>query len=211
MRAIVIDPPDALMSPADIPGSHAPDDATVAAWIASATSILDGPNGWLGRALGVQKLKLTAACFPCSGKLELICPPVIEIESITYVDTAGDEQELPTTSYDLEAGREYVVFNASASLPATAARPDAVRIVYTAGYDGVDVEAGGTGDVPQRVKQAIQLQVQHFMSSGTGNLFLRRVRVDDVGEREYVVSDQAERVISSAVKSLVGGLRKIVV
>lgn len=41
----VVVPPAPILTPADVPGSHASDDARVAALIAAATEELDGPTG----------------------------------------------------------------------------------------------------------------------------------------------------------------------
>lgn len=127
-------------------------------YIAAATAWLDGPAGWLGRCLGEQTLEL-ATCHLCDRRLP--CGPVVSIESITYLDRAGDEQTMPDTDYRLLAdGSIY-----AKRWPAVTETPESVRIRYFAGYpdrqetpeEGGDPVAVST--VPEPIRQAILLLV----------------------------------------------------
>ncbi len=132
--------------------------ALVEGYIAAATAWLDGPAGWLGRSLGEQTLEL-ATCHLCDRRLP--CGPVVSIESIPYLDRAGDEQVLPDTGYRLLAdGSIY-----AERWPAVTETPESVRIRYVAGYpdrqetpeEGADPVAVST--VPEPIRQAILLLV----------------------------------------------------
>lgn len=143
------------------PPSH-PDDSLVQLLITSASQELDGPTGWLGRALITQTLELVLDRFPC-GKIKLPYPPLIEVLSVKYIDTDGVEQTLDPPSGSPPSGGDYrVVADAEpayiepvygTSWPATRGTA-AVRIRYFAGY--------GTQDqVPARIKEYILHQVAY--------------------------------------------------
>lgn len=80
MLVKVITPPEPFVTPADIPGKHAGDDAFVTLMIEAATGNIDGPNGWLGRAIGEQTLELTSRCWDDCDVLPY--PPLIEVEEV---------------------------------------------------------------------------------------------------------------------------------
>lgn len=71
-----------------------------------------------------------------------------EIDSITYIDTAGVEQTLDDELYHTEAGYEPAIVEPaySASWPATRCQSGAVKITFTCGY----------GDVPEQVDPQIR-------------------------------------------------------
>jgi len=99
MSVRVIVPPEPLITPADVPGNHAADSASVAGMIAAAQSRIDGPFGWVGRCFAPQTIEVS---FRCWGEVcELPYGPVIEIESISYVDSAGEEQVLADDLWSL--------------------------------------------------------------------------------------------------------------
>lgn len=202
MHVRVIVPPEPIVEPSDVAGSHSGDDADVARIIMAAQRMIDGPNGWLGRAIGEQTLELTA---PKGCELRLLFPPLIEIESVSYLDTLDAEQVVDDTAYRAINGR--VWFRSGFAFPATSDAPDAVRVRYRAGYDGIEVENGGTGDIPAEAKQAVIILTQHMISTSTVNLFLREEQVDGIGTRQFTVSDQAGNLVERAVGSLLQGLR----
>ena len=202
----VVVPPAPILTPADVPGSHASDDARVAARIAAATEELDGPTGWLGRAIGVQTLELSTECWMSDYQVELLYPPLISITSVKYVDEDGAEQTVSSGDYAIRGNLLW--FGPDWSSPTVSSEyPEPIRIRYTAGYNGTAVASGGTGSVPQRIKQAIILAVQDALATGVDSLFLRSVEIPDVMTKTYTVSDQASKVIHQTTGRLLAGLR----
>jgi uncharacterized phiE125 gp8 family phage protein len=199
MFARVITPPDPIMTPADVPGSPSPTDANVAALIASATEEIDGPTGWLGRCIGPQTLELALPCFGWEW-LQLMCPPIISITSVTYLDSAGVRQTVAGSTYELIVDRLHLV--RGASWPSAAG---GVIVTYQAGYNGAG--AGKTGVVPARVKQAVKMAVQNMMALGAEDLALRSETVEGVGVQTYMVSDVASNLIQQAAERLLRGLK----
>lgn len=136
MRVVVVVPPaDPVITTGQakdhVETQHDDDDALIDAYIAAVTANLDGPEGWLGRALGVQTLELRIDSFGCA-PIVLPCPPHIDIVSVKYVDTdgveqtlAGDQYELLGSEFDLTWGNRW---------PSCRRQREAVRIRYRAGY-----------------------------------------------------------------------------
>lgn len=86
-------------------------------------------------------------------KIKLPRSPLLTVESINYVDTAGDTQLLSTDVYAVDTISEpgEITLKFGQSWPSTQRIHHAVTIVYTAGY------GDEASDVPQRVKQAMLL------------------------------------------------------
>lgn len=200
MRTIVITPPAPLITPAAVPGDHADDDAKIAALIQAATEQIDGPTGWLGRALGPQTLELQmSACDASYGPPGFVYQPLIELVSMKYDGPEGIEQTLAPPG-------DHVRFRSWRVLPVsswpTVADGGHIRLRYRAGYDG-----SSTGAVPERVKQAIALAVTHAKSVGAENLFVAEEDVDGVGSTRYIVSPSAGQVITKTIDQMLSGLR----
>lgn len=201
----VIVPPEPFMTPADIPGSHAGNDAAVAAMIAAVVGQIDGPDGSLRRCLGPQTLELSLAGFRFCGD-ELPCPPIIPGSIVVkYLDLDGVSQTMAPSVYALYG--DVFRIKRGAVLPSIGDYPYPVAIQYQAGYNGTPVADGGTGPMPPQVKQAVIMMVQHLKSMGAENLFLRAEEVEGVGRFEYTVSDQAENIIKSTADRLLAGLK----
>lgn len=207
MTLRVIVPPAPVVVPADIAGSHAADDAEVAAAIAAVTEELDGPTGWLGRSIGPQTLELRAHTFCAWRKFPLPCPPLIGGVVIKYLDGDEVEQTFAADQYAVLQASNSLRLKSSAAWPTLADDLEAVRIQFQAGYNGTAVADGGTGDVPARIKQAIIVMVQDLIATKAENLFIRSEQVDGIGERQYTVSDQAGAIIQRTATRLLQGLR----
>jgi len=117
------------------------------------------------------------AQFPCEGNghwignsmaIVLPYPPLIGVGSIQYVDENGAVQTLAPAKYQVDTYAEpgKVVPAYEESWPATRDVPNAVTVIYTAGYGTAD-------DAPTEVKQAILLIVGHFYEN--------RINVSDSG------------------------------
>lgn len=200
----VVTPPEPIVTPADVPGSHSSADPAITAMIAAVTAEIDGPMGWVGRALGLQTLELRQECWP-TRHYRLPCPPIVDIVSVKYLDADDTEQTVDSSNYGATAG--FLYFKSTWSRPALSCLPFPVIINFRAGYNGASVDDGGTGGVPAQAKQAVILAVQNMRSMSKEDLFLRAEEVEGVGRTEYTVSDQASKLIRSATDSLLSGLR----
>lgn len=207
MPTRVLSGPALIVTPADIAGDHAANDPKITAMIAAIQAEVDGPTGWLGRALGMQKLEYTTGGFPCRQRgialYPLVVPGSVEV---SYRDRDGVEQTVASENYRIISDR-YLDFRQSFTFPATECVPDAVRIVYDAGYNGTPIADGGTGSVPENAKRAVILGVQQLKAISAENLFLRSEEVEGIGTFQYTVSDQAGAIIQRASERLLEGLR----
>lgn len=88
--------------------------------------------------------------------------PVQQINSITYIDTAGVTQTMATSDYSFAAGSEASVGRVYPILnkvwPAVAPIPAAVKVEYVAGYTTPEL-------VPDDWKAAIKLYVGHLYAN----------------------------------------------
>lgn len=96
------------------------------------------------RALKPQTLEMVLSGFPSSGRIVLERPPLIEVTSVTYYDTAGEVQELVVSPAEFDTvpsgsvGKAEIRPLDGASWPSTATRGDAVTVTYRAGYEDDD-------------------------------------------------------------------------
>ncbi|QTH21993.1 phage gp6-like head-tail connector protein [Rhizorhabdus wittichii] len=148
MRVVVVTPPTPVVSYAEAVvrlrlAGGADEQGDVEMMIAAATALIDGPGGWLGRAIGEQILEARLDAFCAS--IDLPYPPIATIVSVKYIDAAGIEQTVPSNDYVL-AGRKLTPLPGKA-WPSPRNQPEAVRIRYDAGYEVV----------PANIKSAILL------------------------------------------------------
>ena len=149
MRVVVIDPPLPAVTFEEaarhlrLDGDD--DRDYVEALIAAAQTHIDGPEGWLGRSVGIQTLELRMDAWP--GCLPF--RPVIDIVSVTVDDVAI---EGITAEFD-------GVLNMPMGLP----RPSReLRIRYRAGYarwDGDGEDRKPVPNAPAPIKHAILLMI----------------------------------------------------
>lgn len=211
MRVRVITPPAAIVTPSAIAGSHSSSDAAVTAMIQAVTEDIDGPGGWLGRALGPQTLEIVAGCFSeiaCRGVIRLPYPPLIKVESVKYLDATGVEQTLDAGVY--RVNETSLMLLPGESWPATGAYDDAVRVRFKAGYNGTAGATGGdmqTGPVPEKARQAIILSVQDLKRQAVSGQLLRSETTEDIRSVSYVDPDKVRETIERSCNSLLKTLR----
>lgn len=174
MTVVVITPPSPVVSVEEaklhcrVDDSDTASNSLIETYVAAATAWLDGPAGWLGRALGVQVLEWQSCSWPCDD-FRLPYQPLIEVISITYVDTDGNTQTIPVP---VPVPDPWSFSDA----PATRGRAGDVKIQYRAGYgtsDDADPPVW-TNDIPNPIKVAILLLVNHWYEnreavSGSGS------------------------------------------
>lgn len=140
------------------------DDDYIAALLIAARQHLDGPDGWLGRALMLSTWDLKLDAFPSVLRLPLA--PVASVTSITYLDTAGVSQTLSSALYvtDLvtEPARLTPLFGGV--WPSTYRQVNAVTVRFVAGYYHLvaAVVTGSPADVPEPIRMAIKALVAHW-------------------------------------------------
>ena len=197
MTIRVIEPPHPFLTPADIDNV---DQETIDAVVGE----IDGPDGWLGRAIGAQTLEWSLSEWQ-DRNLLLPCAPVIDVVSVSYTDTKGVEQTVDSVNYGKTG--DYLWFKPAWHMPSLGCYPEAVRIRYRAGYDNRPVADGGTGPIPAQIRKAVKLTCQYLLAIGKDDLFLQVDEVDGVGRRQYVVSETAAKIIHDAAERLLGGMR----
>lgn len=167
---------------------YADEDGLITALEAAAVSHIDGPDGYLGRALIEQTIKATFSGFPKNdGALQLPCPPLIEVTDVTYLDGDGAEISLAATDYRTvpsRTARAKIVPAVGAGWPAATDGPDTVAVTYKAGY------GPQAADVPKAIHQAILLMVGNFYEN-----------------REAVVTGTIVSELPLAVRALLGNYR----
>lgn len=166
MKVVVVTPPPAIVTLAEAKAhcrvDFDDDDVLITAYVAAATAMLDGPEGWLQRALGVQVLKTTLRGFPAE-PFVLPLPPVGSVNDVTYVAADGTVTEVDPEIYDLSADGELeLAYGAAWPTPRDTRAP--VEILYTAGYQVV----------PDTIRSAILIMTADLYanreSGGSGSI-----------------------------------------
>lgn len=196
MTLRVVQAPSPIVLPTEL-GSLAVDDTTAAAIIAAVTAELDGPLGKLGRCFGPQTIE---AEFAPACRIDLPCPPVIDIVSIGYEGADGTVTAVDADYFE-EGGRIRFV---NGSFWGGVPSGRMIRVRYQAGYDG---QAEGTGPMPPQIKQAIILKARFIASAVSNEIALKAYEVEGIGRKEYTLPEQMTKIIDQAVDSLVGGLK----
>lgn len=124
------------------------------------TELIKASRRWCeqyqGRAFINQSITLKLDKFV--NKIKLPMAPLVSVTSIKYLDTAGVQQTLDNSVYDVdtisEPGQINLAYNQS--WPTTRLVHHAVEIIFVAGY-GATASA-----VPEDIKSAIKLLLGHF-------------------------------------------------
>lgn len=161
MSVVVVDPPEGPIISLEMAKSHLrvdhdDDDELIASLVAAAMKHVDGPDGWLGRALLTQTLEARFSAF-CD-ELSLPYPPIVEVESVMYDDSDGVEQTVDADLYRVvglpRLPRLEIVYGES--WPTSRDQSEAIRVRYIAGYgDEPD-------DVPEPIRHGLLLLVGHL-------------------------------------------------
>lgn len=160
---------------------HADEDALITALIAAAA---DMAGQHTGRSIAKCTWLLRLDTFPVAG-LRLLWPPVLSVEAVEYLDADGAPQTLPAASYTVDAHSEpaRLVTASGQAWPATALKPNAVTVRYTAGYGA---------DCPEPIRQWVLLQVGYWYhnreSINVGNIVNTMPYVDGLLDRYRIWS-----------------------
>jgi uncharacterized phiE125 gp8 family phage protein len=127
-----------------------------------------------GRAFVNRSYRLTLDEFPDAVRLPHA--PTFSVESISFIDVAGELQVLDPADYyvDKETEPGYIVPGRGKRWPATLDQVNAVRVDYTAGYGPDDTT------VPDSMKTYIlaKLQVQFEIQAGAGSVVSKPFNVE---------------------------------
>lgn len=163
MSVVVITPPEfALVSLEEakvhLRVDHDDDNDYIEGLVETATNMIDGPAGWLGRALITQTLEWRGDEFPSCHDIRLPYPPIAAIVSVKYDDDDGAEQTISSGDYRLvgQPSIPRLALAYGSTWPSTRWQNEAVRIRYTAGY-GATVDS-----VPAPIRQAVLLMVSEL-------------------------------------------------
>lgn len=137
-------------------------DTLLQIYINAAVSHLDGYFGILQRALEPQGWTMTLDSF--ANGITIPFGPVIQITSIKYNDTEGDEQTIDAENYALDTSDDQIrVFPVSGySWPSTQAGVNQVSVEFDAGYEGETDSNGYQTGIPTAIKQALLLLIGHW-------------------------------------------------
>ena len=133
--------------------SHDHEDALLHTLIRAATSWVER---YTVRALMTQSYRIVSETWPASLELPYACP-LQSITSVKYYDASNVQQTLASSEYltitSLLPGR--LEWSATVTYPSTYLRPDAVEVIYVAGYTDA-------ANVPPPLVQAVLMLVGHW-------------------------------------------------
>jgi len=151
MSVVVVTPPAPLVT-RDLAKKHlrvdgVAEDTLIDLYIAAASGHIDGPDAYLGRAIGEQTLDWSVDQFPVCGGLTLPVSPALAVTWVKYIDAAAVEQTLDPADYRVVDG--VILPPVGGAFPTTPLDFGGVSIRFTAGYAAV----------PQAVQAAVLLMV----------------------------------------------------
>ncbi|RWO20666.1 head-tail connector protein [Mesorhizobium sp.] len=160
------------------------DDSYLESLVSAATGMVDGADGWLGRALITQTWDYALDLFPCqrSGSIAVLPIPLAPLVSVTSVAyTAADGTDTPLATFRTfnatSSQPAYIVPAIDETWPLTKCEPESVRIRFVAGY-------GAAGAVPAGIKHAIMLIAGHWYENR-----------EDVGDRALAKMPMASEAL----------------
>lgn len=167
ITAPTVEPVSLTEAKAHLRVDHTDEDTLIELLIKAARFYVDGEDGFLGRALVTQTWELVIDDFPES-EIKLPLPPLQEVVSIKYDDSAGVEQTIDSADYWVDDASEpgWVVPVASAGWPTPLVAVNAVRIRYICGYSATaDSPPDLTANVPASIKAALLLTIGSFYAN----------------------------------------------
>lgn len=191
MRVFVVIPPPPVVTldevKAHLKVDGADEDALIEGYVAAATGHIDGPDGWLGRSLGVQTLEARRDNLCCGGAIRLPYPPVIEPVSISYLDAGGVEQMADLDDVEV-MGADLVATGAAWPWTGGSSRREGVRIRYRAGYAPDESGDEPKSTLPGAIRAAILLMV--------GDLYRNREGVAAAAVSQVPMSTTVENLLA---------------
>ena len=139
---------------------HADDDAYILALIKTAEAAIDGPNGMVGKAIATQRWTLKRERMIGTEPLALPVVPFRSVVSIAYYDADNVLQTLGTAeaigaAFSAAGNEDWGQIAPVTSWPAMSQRPDALTVVFEAGY-------GDPDDCPANLRHAALMMIAHW-------------------------------------------------
>ncbi|HEX8323913.1 MAG TPA: head-tail connector protein [Tepidisphaeraceae bacterium] len=107
--------------------------------------------------IGPATFVLTTDFPACRGDITLPKPPVVAVQSVAYIDAAGNTQTLDPTAYRVGTARPgRLLVRPGRTWPETA-RGGAVTITFTAGH--------ALNNLPESLLHAVRLLVGHYFEN----------------------------------------------
>jgi len=166
MRLTRVTAPAAIIPVAEAK-KHVGEESTDFDWliermVAAATEMVDGWDGLLGRALGVQTWDLYLDGHEVPGgccHLKLPLPPLISVDEVEYRNGDGDLTTWPTADYDVYGvgDRGRIAPAEDETWPIVQLRAEAFRVRFTCGYRAADNDSPAVyvDATPDAIRSAI--------------------------------------------------------
>lgn len=212
-RPVLVTPPEIFpLTVAEVraylPASPLPD-AVIAGMIGSAVEHLDGWTGILGRCLVDQMWRQDFDS--AAQELPLPLLPVIGVVDVSHVDGEGDAVALDESDYRLltdAGGRSRVQFKGGVTVSGR------ISVTYRAGYETIPADDGPPAvpersSVPEPIKMAIVLMVQHMKSMVERDLFQTQESIVGMGATQRSVTPYVGQSVTEAVSVLLSGFRNV--
>lgn len=137
------------------------DDQLLQRLIRTARQTIEGPDG-AGIFLVAQTWKLKLDCLP--PEIWIPTGPVLSIDQITYVDDGGATQVLAADGYQWRRGKFEARIKApyDGTFPTVRKQYDAVQVTFTAGFPGTNDSPPTVDMVPDPLRHALLLLVEHY-------------------------------------------------
>jgi uncharacterized phiE125 gp8 family phage protein len=192
MRVIVISPstPAVAWEDADAHLKLSGDtdqQAEVEAMVAAAWEHIDGPMGWLGRALGLQTLEARFDAWEVDGYcLKLPAPPVIDVLSVKYLNAQKQEVTVDPSAYELID--RTVEFDPRSPWDGGHYGRESIRVRYRAGFVADLAADPLVAKLPKPIRAAILLMV--------GDLYANRETTTDGLVNQIPMSATVEALLA---------------
>lgn len=170
------------------------DDEYIKAVRNAAIAQVDGPRGYLSRALVDQEWEVRFAGFYYN-EFYVPLPPLLEVVSLKHYDANNVLQTISTSVYDVlgigSIGRGRIALNSGNAWPTTYARDEAVQLRFRAGYLDLSTSPP-TGQIPYEIIAAIKLKAEALYKIRSEYIVGQTFNKTDVGDnllRYYKVYD----------------------
>lgn len=202
MDFTVVTPPAPIVTLGEAKGylgiSSNDDDMVLMMLIEAAQAQIEPPLGSTGRAFGVQVIEATFERSEWPGRgLWLWYPPVLSVEAVSYMDAAGEEQDLPAGCHTLSKRGAFALLVPVASGPWPTDATGTIKVRYRAGYDAAD-------PCLKPAKMAVILGVQGARNLAR-DVSVRREVTEGIGSTEWHVPDAATSLMRVAADRLLMG------
>lgn len=137
------------------------DDVFLNRCIKAAREVVEGPNG-SGVVLMASQWSIKFDAMP--REIWIPMGPVLSIDSISYIDDAGDTQTLDAAAYQwrAEAFAARVRPAYQLSWPTVRRQYDAVTVTFTAGFPGTNDSPVSRDNLPGPLVQAMHMLIGHW-------------------------------------------------